>query len=94
MKSFCQHREISVAAGGQNNGIETISITFPTKARISHINSVTVKKKKKSSMSTHFPEFIELLPEVLWQQLGDLFHSFLKYEAINSITFAFLSVNI
>lgn len=45
-------------------------------------------------MHTHFPEFIELLPEVLWQQLGDLLHSLLKYEAINSITFAFISVNI
>lgn len=45
-------------------------------------------------MYTHFPEFIEFLPEVLWQQLGDLLHSLLKHEAINSITFAFISVNI
>lgn len=45
-------------------------------------------------MYTHFPEFIELLPEVLWQQLGDLFHSLLKYEAMNSITFAFIEVSI
>lgn len=45
-------------------------------------------------MHTHFPEFIELLPEVLWQELGDLLHSLLKYEAINSITFTFISVNI
>ena len=44
-KSFCQHREISVAAEGQNYSIETVSIIFATKARISYINSVTVKKK-------------------------------------------------
>lgn len=45
-------------------------------------------------MYTHFPEFIELLLEVLWQQLGYLLHSLLKYEAINSITFTSTEVNI
>lgn len=44
MKSFCQQREISVAAGGQNYSIETVSITFATKAQIYKFSS---RKKKK-----------------------------------------------